>query len=263
MSYWILLAVSLLFSAVGFYMYIYFFSLGYGLAVAAIGVTLAIGFRAQLSAAEMLVCGLLLIYGLRLAGYLLIREIKSSAYRKVLSPELERSRKMPIGPKLAIWISCALLYTLETIPVYYRFNNGAAPDALLTVGAVIMLCGLLPETAADLQKTAAKKKAPYAFVSTGLFRLVRCPNYLGELVFWLGVLLSGLSALESPLQWGLAIFGYLCLIYIMFSGARRLEMRQDKNYGQDEAYQHYCRTVPILIPFLPLYSVKKYRFLVA
>ena len=110
MSYWTLLAVSLLFSAVGFYMYIYFFSLGYGLAVAAIGVTLAIGFRAQLSAVEWLVCGLLLIYGLRLAGYLLIREIKSSAYRKVLSPELERSRKMPIGPKLAIWISCALLY---------------------------------------------------------------------------------------------------------------------------------------------------------
>ena len=263
MSYWILLAVNLLFSAVGFYMYIYFFSLGYGLAVAAIGVTLAICFRLQLSAVEWLVCGLLLIYGLRLAGYLLIREIKSSAYRKVLSPELERSRKMPIGPKLAIWVSCALLYTLETIPIYFRFNNSANPDTILCIGAIVMLCGLLLETAADLQKTKAKKNAPYAFVSTGLFRLVRCPNYLGELVFWLGVLLSGLSALEGTLQWVLAILGYLCLIYIMFSGARRLELRQDKNYGENEAYREYCRTVPILIPFLPLYSVKKYRFLVA
>lgn len=263
MNWWIIFAVSLIFSAVGFYMYIYFFSLGYGLAVAAIGVTLAIGFRPQLTPVELAVCVLLLLYGLRLAGYLFIREIKSAAYRKVLSPELERSRLMPIGPKLAIWISCALLYTLETIPVYFRFNNNAAPDLMLRVGVVVMVGGLLLETAADLQKSRAKKQNPYGIVTTGLFSIVRCPNYLGEMIFWLGVLLSGISALKGPVQIGLAIFGYICLIYIMFSGARRLEIRQDRNYGDDEKYIEYCRTVPILIPFIPLYSVKKYGFLVA
>lgn len=263
MSYWVLLAFSLCFSAVGFYMYIYFFSLGYGLAVAALGVVMAVGFRHSLGAAELLVCVLLLVYGLRLAGYLLVRELKSAAYRTVLSPELERSRQMGIGPKLAIWVSCALLYTVEVIPVYFRLHNGAAPDALLTAGFLVMLFGLALETAADIQKTRAKRKEPYRFVSDGLYRIVRCPNYLGELIFWLGVLLSGLSALEGALQWTLALLGYLCLIYIMFSGARRLELRQDRNYGEDPAYQDYCQRVPILLPILPLYSVKKYRFLVA
>lgn len=47
------------------------------------------------------------------------------------------------------------------------------------------------------------------------------------------------------------------------SGARRLELRQDKNYGADPEYQEYVRKVPIIIPFIPLYSVKKYKFLVA
>ena len=53
------------------------------------------------------------------------------------------------------------------------------------------------------------------------------------------------------------------IAWVMFSGARRLELRQDRNYGADPEYQKYVRTVPIIIPFIPLYSVKKYKFLVA
>ncbi|MBQ3424933.1 MAG: DUF1295 domain-containing protein [Clostridia bacterium] len=263
MQYWMLLLVSLAFSAVGFYMYIYFFSVGYGLSVAAIGAALAIGFRERLGAGECLLCLLLFLYGLRLAGYLLIREIRSKAYRKVLSPEMTRSRQMPLGAKLAIWVSCALLYTLQTIPVFFRLKSGAPADGMLWVGLAVMVCGLGLETGADLQKSAAKKKAPYVFVSTGLFGFVRCPNYLGELIFWLGVLLQGDTVFRGPLQWALAGLGYLLLIYIMFSGARRLEIRQNRNYGGDPAYQRYVKTVPILLPFVPLYSVEKHKWLAA
>ena len=263
MSYWVLLAVSLLFSAVGFYMYIYFFSVGYGLAIAALGGALAIGFRESIRPPELLMCLLLVVYGLRLSGYLVIREVRSAAYRKVLSPEMERSRKMSLLPKLAIWIGCALLYTLMTIPLYFRLQNGAAPDAMLWVGLVVMLCGILLEAAADLQKSAAKKKSPHAFVFTGLFRIVRCPNYLGELILWLGMLLGGVTALRGPLQWTAAIAGYALIVYIMFSGARRLELRQDRNYGQESAYQRYVKTVPILLPLVPVYSLKKHSWLAA
>ena len=53
------------------------------------------------------------------------------------------------------------------------------------------------------------------------------------------------------------------IIFVMFSGARRLELRQDKNYGGDPEYQAYVKSVPILLPFVPIYSVKKYKWLVA
>ena len=100
-------------------------------------------------------------------------------------------------------------------------------------------------------------------MDTGLYRIVRCPNYLGEMIFWTGVLLSGIGSLTGAGQWIMALIGYIGIIFVMFSGARRLEIRQNKNYGKDPAYQKYVKTVPILVPFIPLYSVEKYKFLVA
>ena len=263
MNYWIILLVSLAACSVGFHMYIWFFSVGYGLSIAAIGAALAIGFHRSMALPEWLACILLFVYGLRLGGYLFIREMKSAAYWKVLSPEMERSRKMPIGAKLALWGTCGLLYTLMTIPLFFRLKNGAEPDAMLWIGLAVMVCGVLMEAAADLQKTAAKKKNSRRFVDSGLYRFVRCPNYFGELLLWLGMLLTGTTALKGVLQWVLAVLGFILITWVMFSGARRLELRQDKNYGADPEYQEYVRSVPIIIPFVPLYSVKKYKFLVA
>ena len=99
-------------------------------------------------------------------------------------------------------------------------------------------------------------------MDTGLYRIVRCPNYLGEMIFWTGVLISGIGAV-SGWQWIVVAIGYICIILVMFSGARRLEIRQNKNYGADPEYQKYGKTVPILLPFIPLYSVEKHKWLVA
>ena len=49
----------------------------------------------------------------------------------------------------------------------------------------------------------------------------------------------------------------------MFSGARRIEMRQNKSYGKDPEYRKYIKTTPILIPIVPIYSVEKYAWLKA
>lgn len=263
MTLWGILIVSLLCCSVGFYMYIWFFSVGYGLAIAGIGAALLAGFHEGVTLPEILMCLLLIAYGLRLGGYLLIREKKSAAYRKVLSPEMERSKKMPIGAKLGIWVTCGILYTLMTSPLFFRLHNGAAADAMLWIGLLLMACGVLLELAADLQKSAAKKKNSRRFVDTGIYRFVRCPNYLGEILLWTGMLLSGVTVLEGAFQWILALLGYALILWIMFSGARRLEIRQDQNYGKDPEYQKYVRSVPIILPFVPLYSVKKYKFLVA
>ena len=83
------------------------------------------------------------------------------------------------------------------------------------------------------------------------------------MIFWTGVLLSGIGALAGVGQWVMALIGYIGIIFVMFSGARRLEIRQNKNYGKDPEYQKYVKSVPILVPFIPLYSVEKYKFLVA
>lgn len=263
MSYWTVLLISLLSSSIGFVMYIYFFSIGYGLSIATIGILFSIGFRSQMGIPEFLCCILLIIYGIRLGGYLLIRDLKNSTYQKILQPERERSKKMGMKAKIAIWVSCALLYTLQTCPLFFRLSNKIRSNTMLWVGIFIMFIGLALETLADMQKSIAKKKNSHRFVDTGLYSVVRCPNYLGEIIFWLGMFLSSFTALNSLYQWIMSLLGIMLIIFVMFSGTRRLEIRQDKNYSNDSEYQNYIKTVPIIIPFIPLYSVKKYKFLVA
>ena len=142
-------------------------------------------------------------------------------------------------------------------------ENGGGTDGFCIAGTCVMAFGIIFESASDWQKSRAKAVNPKRFCDTGLFRIVRCPNYLGELIFWTGVLISGLNVLCGVGQWIMALLGYIGIVFVMFSGARRLELRQNKNYGDDPEYQAYVKSTPIMIPFVPLYSVVKYKFLVA
>ena len=93
---WILLAVSLVVSAVGWKYFIYFFSLGYGYGIAALALTLVIIFAGAVTPPTALLLAVMFIFGCRLGTYLLIRERKAAAYRKILyDPSLQK--KKPIG----------------------------------------------------------------------------------------------------------------------------------------------------------------------
>lgn len=262
----ILFAVSVLVSAVGWKYFIYFFSLGYGYGVAALAITMVLLHTASITLAEVALCVLLFVFGCRLGTYLFIRERKAAAYRKILyDPSLQK--KKPVGVIVTVWMFCAILYVLQVSPVAFRMMNRAngavVSDLWAWIGAAVTLCGILLEALSDAQKSAAKKLNPKRFVDTGLYRIVRCPNYLGEVVIWTGVLLSGIGASLAVWQWIVAALGYLGIVYVMFSGARRLELRQNEVYGNDPEYQAYVKRTPILIPLLPIYSVVKYKWLQA
>lgn len=259
----ILLAVSLTVSAVGWKYFIYFFSIGYGYGVAALAVAMGVMYHSVLSVPTIVLLALLFIFGCRLGTYLLIRERKAAAYRKILyDPSLQQ--KKPFIAILMVWLFCAILYVAQVSPVAFRLkNNVAGSEHWAWIGGAVVLCGILLESLSDAQKSAAKKRNPKRFVDTGLYRIVRCPNYLGEVVIWTGVLLSGIGAGLSGWQWVIAAIGYIGIVYVMFSGARRLELRQNEVYGNDPEYQAYVKRTPILIPLLPIYSVVKYKWLQA
>lgn len=259
----VLLAVALVASACGFKRYVWFISIGYGVAVAAIGVALLAMFGARSGVAEVLQALLLVAYGCRLAGYLAYRELRSRSYNQKMKGEVKGNDSVTLGARLAIWGAAALLYACQTSPVLFRMAAHARTDVLLVVGLAVSAFGLAFETTADVQKNAARRRNPRRFVDTGLFRIVRCPNYLGEMLFWTGVFVSGVGVYAGIAQWAAALVGYLGIVYVMFGGARRLEIRQNRSYGKDPAYQRYVRTTPIMLPFVPLYSVEKHKWLVA
>ena len=263
MNFGLLFAAAMLISSIGFKNYVWFISLGYGFSIAGEGLLMMLLYGQELTPGTAICCILFIIYGCRLGGYLALREFTSNSYKKNMTGEIKDGKFIPMGVKISIWVTCALLYVTQVSAVFYRLHNQIPSNIWTYVGAVIMVIGIVLETAADLQKNAAKKANPRRFVDTGLYRLVRCPNYLGEMIFWTGVLISGIGAISGIGQWTVVLIGYAGIIFVMFSGARRLEIRQNKNYGNDPEYQKYVKTVPIMIPFIPLYSVEKHKWLVA
>ena len=207
---------------VGFYRYVYFMSVGYGLAIAGIGTALILMFPTERSVVSILLCGLMILYGIRLAGFLIYREWKTAEYRKTLQEVTAGESKMSVGVKILI---CAV--------------------------------GIVLESLADKQKSDQKKRNPGMVAMQGLYRMVRCPNYFGEILFWSGLFVSGFSVLQSAGEWCMAVLGYVCIVLIMFSGAKRLEKRQNEHYGKQKNYQEYVQKTPILIPGIPLYHLNK------
>lgn len=258
----VLLIVCGVISALGFYRFLYFISVGYGFSIAGSGLAMLILFWNKAPKVVALQCIILIIYGVRLGGYLLVRDLKSKSYHKTVEDN-EHNNKKSLSFQLSIWISVVIMYVAQVSPILYRLNNGDDAGTLSIISLVIMISALMIETIADQQKTEAKRVNPNRFCDKGLYRIIRCPNYFGELLFWIGVYISGISTYRGLGQWLVSGLGILAITYVMFSGGKRIEERQDKNYENNKEYQEYKKRTPILIPGIPLYSLKKYDWLKA
>ena len=261
----ILLAVCAVMCAVGFYKFVYFLSIGYGFAVAGGGIAIFIMYLINPSATPIWLVfvqmALFIAYGARLSGFLLVREFKNMSFKKtdVAKDTLAKNneKKMPIFVLATIWICVAVLYVAQVSPMLFRYTNGSSDVILPVIGFAVSVFGLILESIADNQKSAQKKVRPEMVATQGLYKIVRCPNYLGEIIFWTGIFVSGLTTYATVGQWITAILAYICIVYIMFNGAQRLEKRQMERYGNNEEYNTYANKTPIIIPFLPIYHLNK------
>lgn len=253
----IFFALSLLVCLCGFKKYVYFMSIGYGFSVAIIGAAMAVmslvGVYPAAGIAHYIQFALFVIYGFRLSGFLLIREIKNASYRKTLAEATGDESKMPIFVKFFMWIFMGVLYVAQTSGVAFRLFNGAESTVCLWIGIAISTFGIILEAVADQQKA----ERPDMVATKQLYKIVRCPNYFGEILFWTGVTVSALDILQGVGQWITVIIAYILIVFIMFNGAQRLEKRQMARYGDNEEYKAYADKTPIIIPLLPVYHLNK------
>jgi steroid 5-alpha reductase family enzyme len=262
----ILLIIPLLISSIGFKSYVWFFSIGYAFSVT--GLVLAIGIMhySELTLLSIMMIAVMCIYSLRLGIFLTRREFGNKNYKKVLdeaADEIAGKKQLPIFVAVIVWIFVVGLYYAQVAPLFYRMTNGLSKKdpVIFIIGIAIAVIGVLLQTKADSQKDAAKKINPKRFCDTGLYKMVRCPNYFGEILVWTGMVVGSITCLQGAGQITIAILGYVGLVYVMFNGARRLEKRQNASYGEDPEYQAYVKKVPILIPLVPIYSVENAKFL--
>lgn len=260
----LLFGLALLISAVGFYRVVYFISIGYAFSIVAMAVAVMLLLRQNLRWASLLHNLLLVLWGLRLGIYLVRRELQPS-YRSELAVTHARTADMPLWQKFIIWVGVSLLYVLMFSPSLFSVAApvAGAPSTWVVVtqwlGLAIMAAALVLESLADRQKSDFKTRFPKQFCDVGLYRWVRCPNYLGEILFWVGNWVAGLAFYTSVVRWLFSLAGLVCIVLIMLGSTKRLEAQQDARYGQQPAYQAYVRRVPILLPFIPIYTLRNLR----
>ncbi len=255
--WWIPVLVSILLCCMGFYRFVWFMTVGYGLSSAGIGLTMLVMALTggKLGWLYALQCVLFIVYGIRLGGFLLLREMKNARYREKMR-QVGGDVEAPVFVAFFMWIACGLLYVLQSSGLIYRYFNGDSASAGIWayIGVVISVVGVALEAMADHQKGEQKKTNPDMPAMDGLYKMCRCPNYLGEILFWTGAFISGFGSLQGG-QWIVAVLGYILILIVMLSAARRVEGRHIRNYGSKPAYQEYANSTPILFPLVPLYHL--------
>ena len=117
------------------------------------------------------------------------------------------------------------------------------------LGLTLWVFGFSIEVIADSQKSSFnnKEENKHKFIDEGLWKLSRHPNYLGEILLWIGISLIALPVLKG---WQLItlispIFVYILLTRI--SGIPLLDTRAEKKWDKDPSYQKYKENTPKLI----------------
>ncbi len=258
----VLLIAALLVSSIGFYRTVLFISVGYAFAITAMTVITVITYVDALTWVSLLQNVLLFLWSVRLGGYLIQRELLPS-FSGQRQRNAEQSARATRKVQFFIWISVSLLYVAMFSPSLFLLVSPLETTPLASIvqviGLVVMAGGLILEAAADKQKSDFKAKFPKSFCNVGLYRWMRCPNYLGEILFWVGNWVITVPFYASALQWVLSVIGLICIVLIMLGSTKRLESSQQERYGDLAEFQTYSRTVPVLFPFIPVYTLKNVR----
>jgi len=150
---------------------------------------------------------------------------------------------------LAIHFFPTLIVFLACLPLWPALAEGARPPgALDALGAVLCVGGTALELFADNQLRRFRRSGPppEAILETGLWAWSRHPNYLGEILFWVGLAVFGLAA--AGLVWW-AWLGVAAIV-LMFRFAS-LPMIEKRMLARRPGYAERQRRVALLIPRPP------------
>ena len=141
------------------------------------------------------------------------------------------------------------------LPVTFLLGREDPPGfgPWMIAGALIWLLGLVIEAVSDAQKSAFKSKAENRerFVTGGLWRYSRHPNYFGEMLVWWGLFVFAVPFLHGAAF--AVVIGpvFITLLLLFVSGIPLLERSAEAKYGEDPAYREYKRRTSILVPLPP------------
>ena len=210
-------------------------------------VALAFILMPSFDARGLVVATLICVWAVRLGSFLFIRVKKAGQDRRFTQIKTKFFRFLLTWTLGGTWVFITMASGLAAMT-----SQSQSPiDAFLIIGAAMWALGFVIEVIADRQKTRFRKDPANAdkFISSGLWSISRHPNYLGEIILWIGIAVIALPVL-SGWQWVTLISPiFVSFLLLKVSGVPLLENNAESRWGDDPEFRQYKARTPSLIPY--------------
>ena len=193
---------------------------------------------------------LVAIWGIRLAIHIFSRTRKSTEDYRYKNLKMGIKNPTLLNTFIKIYLPQLIFMLIVSLPISIAIFNPSLDTNIfwldyLAIG--IWLFGFGFETVSDIQLTRfveRKKegKTKTRFLTSGLWKYSRHPNYFGEVIQWWAIFLIAVST-----PFGIfAVFGPMFITYLItqVSGIPMLE----KKYEKDKEFEEYKKRTPRFIP---------------
>jgi steroid 5-alpha reductase family enzyme len=209
--------------------------------------------RSEQTTLHKIILALVLLWSFRLGTFLFIRINKM---KKDVRFDGMREHFFKF---LQFWLLQGGTVFVVMLAASLGFMQKDTTVTLLTyAGIIIFVKGLAIEATADSQKFSFNGKLANKgkWIDVGIWRASRHPNYLGEMMVWIGMYFVVAPSLAAGnLLWALISPLYIIILLLFVSGVPLLEKSANKKWGSDPAFKKYKSEVPSVLPSLA--SVKR------
>jgi len=200
-------------------------------------------------ARQVLVTGLVTLWGLRLAIYIYFRNLgRGEDYRYAKWRE-DWGKNFLLRSFLQVFmLQGALMVLISSSVLFINLNPARGLTILDGLGLVVWGTGFFFESVGDFQLFQFKKDPENKgkVMKYGLWRYTRHPNYFGEATMWWGIFLiamsldTGIITLISPVT--------ITFLLLKVSGIPMLEKKLVKS---QPGYKRYMENTSSFIPWFP------------
>lgn len=205
-------------------------------------------YSVPLDARSILLAVLVVVWAIRLGTFLFSRIQKAGKDDRFDELIPSFIRFLNVWTIQGLWVTFTLAAALVAITTTTRKEL----DIFAVVGFLIWLLGFIIEVVADAQKSRfnADPANKGKFIQTGLWSRSRHPNYLGEIVLWIGIAIIALPVLQGWAWIALISPLFVAILLTRISGIPLLQKKADKKWGGQADYEAYKKNTPVLIPKL-------------
>ena len=198
-------------------------------------VTVGILLAEAVDARAILLWAMVVVWAVRLGAFL-FRRVRRAG-KDVRFDEIKPSfiRFLNVWTIQGLWVTFTVGAALAAITTTCR----VALDPVAILGVLVWLFGFGMEIVADGQKSRfnADPSNRGRFIQTGLWSRSRHPNYLGEIILWIGVALVTLPVMRGWRLVTLISPLFVALLLTRVSGIPLLEKRSDEKWGGQADYE--------------------------